>query len=320
MSDVIKSELKSDVQTIQRLKNSDEINLLEYIYVLVKHRWWIIGATVFGIVAGVVLAKLKGPTWVAEVVIAPKETETQKTPNLSSLGAFGGMVASQLSFGGNPGLDKMDRLLESRDFNARLIEKYDLLPELYRCEWPKLYAENWDSSANTWRNSFKKPQPLKVGKFLKNTFLKKNIKDNCMTLEVSSHDSAFSYTLASCYVEFLDKDIKERVRKDAKENVVYLEKQLAATGDPLTREKIQTLIADEIEKMMMVSNEAFSIVDPVYLQSKFREKRVYPILFGSVMFFFVAFVVVAGHTLFSSDKTEEDKRLIKMIVNELLFR
>ena len=320
MSEAIKSELKSDVQAKQEQKNPDEINLLEYIYALVKNKWWIIGAMVLGIVAGVVLAKLKGPTWVAEVVIAPKETEAQNTPDLSSFGALGGMVASQLSFRGNPGLDKIGRLLESRDFNARLIEKCDLLPEIYRYEWPKLYAEDWDSSANTWKKSFVKPQPLKIGKFLKDTFLKKNIKDNCMTLEVSSHDSAFSYTLATCYVKFLDEDIKESVGKDAKENVAYLEKQLIATEDPLMREKMQTLIADEIEKMMMVSNEAFSIVDPVYLQCKFREKRLYPILFGSGMFFLVVFFVVVGYMLSSSDKTEEDKRLIRMIVNELLFR
>jgi len=57
---------------------SDEINLLEYAYVLVKNKWWIIGLTVLGLVLGYVAAIIKGPTWVAEVMIAPHETESQK--------------------------------------------------------------------------------------------------------------------------------------------------------------------------------------------------------------------------------------------------
>ena len=44
----------------------DEINLLEYIYVLVKNKWWIIGLTIAGLVIGYIAALIKGPTWVAE--------------------------------------------------------------------------------------------------------------------------------------------------------------------------------------------------------------------------------------------------------------
>ena len=71
----------------------DEINLLEYIYVLVKHKWWIIGATILGLVGGYVAALIKGPTYVAEAVIAAKESENQKT---TSLAALSGMLASSL--------------------------------------------------------------------------------------------------------------------------------------------------------------------------------------------------------------------------------
>ena len=108
----------------------DEINLLEYIYALVKNKWLIIGLTVAGFAGGYFLALLKGPTWVADAVIAPKEAENQKQPNLSSFGAFGGLVANQLNIGGNASLDKIELLLDSRDFNARLIERYNLLPEM----------------------------------------------------------------------------------------------------------------------------------------------------------------------------------------------
>ncbi len=103
--------------------NPDEIRVLEYIYTLVKHKWRIIGFTLLGIIAGDVIALIKGPTWISEVIIAPKESNMQTTPNLSGLGAFGGIVASQLNITGNPGLDKIELILDSRKFHAEVIEK-----------------------------------------------------------------------------------------------------------------------------------------------------------------------------------------------------
>ena len=120
----------------------DEINLLEYIYVLVKNKWWIIGALVFGLVVGYIAAIVKGPTYITEAVIAAKENENKSTPNLSGLGAFSGLVASQLNIGGNPGLDKIDLILGSRKFSAEVIEKYNLLVPVMKNLSPKTYKKN----------------------------------------------------------------------------------------------------------------------------------------------------------------------------------
>lgn len=309
----------TNVQCAQAVHDPDEINLLEYIYAIVKHKWLIFGVTALGLIGGYIAARVKGPTWVAEVVIAPKEAESQKAPNLSSLGAFGGLVASQLNMGGDASLDKIETLLDSRDFNARLVEKYSLLPQVYKYKWPKSFKENWDSTANTWKKTFREPHRLDVGNTVKGTFLKKTTKENKMTLEISSRDSALSQTLAEAYLAFLDDDIKSSVRNDAKENVSYLERQLVTIGDPLLREKIQTLIADEIEKTMVVSKEAFRVVDPVYLQRKFKEKKLYPMVFGAGLFFMVVVLVVMGHAFGSAKKTEEDMALLTNIRKSLFL-
>jgi LPS O-antigen subunit length determinant protein (WzzB/FepE family) len=52
--------------------NPDEINLLEYINALVKHKWLIIGFTLPGLVAGYIAALIKGSPWAAETVMALK--------------------------------------------------------------------------------------------------------------------------------------------------------------------------------------------------------------------------------------------------------
>ncbi|MGB7567062.1 MAG: Wzz/FepE/Etk N-terminal domain-containing protein [Chitinivibrionales bacterium] len=307
-------------QTALSPRDPDEINLLEYAYVLVKNKWWIIGLTVFGLVLGYGAALIKGPTWVAEVLIAPHETESQKTPNLAGLGALGGLVASQLSFGGNASLDKIDLILDSREFGAKLIERYSLLPAIYKYQWPKDYQKSWDFSQNTWKADFIQPKPLDMGDFIKSKFLKKTTnKTNTMTLQIKSRDSTFSINLANNYIEYLNDYIKSNVQSDARENVSYLEKQLIAISDPLLREKIQGLIANEIEKEMVVSKEAFKVVDPVYLAKTFKEKRLYPLVFSFGLFFMTCLVLVFVQAFSSSDKTDEDRRLIEKIKKEMLL-
>ncbi|MBN2035447.1 MAG: hypothetical protein JW768_01775, partial [Chitinispirillaceae bacterium] len=229
--------------------NPDEINLLEYIYALVKHKWLIIGITLLGLIGGYIAALVKGPTWVAEAVIAPRETESQKSPSFAGLGALGGIVASQLNLGGNASLENIDLILDSREFGAKLIDHYSLLPAIYKQQWPKAYKKYRDTTAKSWKPEFIPPKPLEMGAFIKSNYLKKTLnKNNTLTMEIKSPDSAFSLHLGNHYVEFLNDYIKSSVQTEARENVAYLEKQLVAISDPLLREKIQSLIANEIEK------------------------------------------------------------------------
>jgi hypothetical protein len=296
----------------------DEINLLEYIYVLVKNKWWIIGAAVLGLVLGYVAAKIKGPSYVTEAVIAAKESSNSTTPNLSGLGMLGGMVASQLNISQNPGLDKLDLILGSRKFSAELIEKYNLLPEIYKNQNPKAYEKFYDSVKNEWRSDFKKPNILDVGSGLAATYLKREInKNSTMTIKIESKDSTFSDTLLSKYLQYLNDFIKASVQSDAKENVAYLDKQLLTVADPLLREKIQGLIANELEKEMLVSKEAFKIVDPPIRTYQFKQKKLFPIVFGAGFSFIVILAVMILHAFTSAQKTEEDKNLILKIKTEI---
>jgi uncharacterized protein involved in exopolysaccharide biosynthesis len=301
-------------------RDPDEINLLEYIYALVKNKWWVVGATLLGLLLGFGAAKIEGPRWVAEVIIAPKEVESQKTPNLSAFGAFGGIVASQLNMGGNASLDKIDLILDSREFNAKFVEKFNLVPVIYKLQWPKAYKNFWDSARQNWKPEFVQPKPLEMGGMVKSTYLKKTLnKNNTMTLKIQSKDSAFTIDCANNYISYLNDYIKLNVQADAKENVFYLEKQLNSIADPLLREKIQSLIASEIEKQMVVSKEAFRIVDPAYLLKTFREKRLYPLVFGFGLFFLALIIIMLKQAISSINKTEEDNRWMVKIKKELLL-
>jgi hypothetical protein len=300
-------------------RNPDEINLLEYLYVLVKHKKLIIGVTLAGLVLGFIAALIMGPTWVAEAVIAPKETETPNASSLTELGALGGLVASQLNLGGNASLDKIDLILESRDFGAKLIDKYSFLPVIYRYQWPRLFRKYWDPSQNKWKPTFDQPKPLDMGSYIKTKYLKKvkDTKMNTLVVKIQSKDSAFTINLATMYVDYLNDYIKADIQNDARENVAYLDTQLVKVMDPLLREKILGLIANEIEKEMVVSKEAFKVVDPVYLVKNSKAKKLYPLIFGLGIFFITSFITFFIHLFASLDKAKETASLIEQIKQEL---
>jgi hypothetical protein len=297
----------------------DQINLLEYMYALVHRKWWIIGATVLGLILGYSVASIKGPRYVADAVIAPRENDSQKMPNLSALGAFGGLVAGQLGLGANPGLDKIDIVINTKDFNASFIDQNNLLPQLYKYKWPKIYLKMWDPAKHDWKPEFQKPKRLDMGAFLKGAFVKNVInKNNTMTISISSKDSTFSMMVLNKYLDFLNNYIKTTIQNDANENVEYLNKQLETVADPLLREKFHGLIANEVEKAMLVSKEAFKIVDPVYQSKTFKEKKLYPVVFGFGLFFLTCLIIIFVYAFSAADKTEEDKKLIDKIKKEIL--
>lgn len=304
-----------------RMNDPDEINLLEYIYVLVKNKWWIIGAAVLGLVVGYALFVLQKPTYESEVIIAAKESESQKSPNFSSLGALGGIVASQLNIANSPGLDKIDQILGSRKFNAELIKKYDLLPQVFRNQFPKQYKLYFDSAKNEWKKEFIVPNLLSIGSAMKVKFLKKGInKDNTMVLKIVSRDSTFCDTLLSYYLQYLNVYIQTSVKNDAKENVSFLENQLISIADPLLREKLQSMIASELEKEMLISKEAFTIIDPPIRQAKYKIKMQHILILSFAFSFIIVVIITFSYALQSAQKTEEDRILLSKIKSGLFLK
>ena len=289
----------------------DEINLLEYFYVLIKNKWLIIALTILGFIGGYIVALIIGPKYVSDAVIAPRESESVKTPDISGLGMFGGMVMSQLKVGGNASLDNIDLILDSRKFNAEVVEKKELSP--------LVFPEQWDSVNNKWLSDFELPKFVDVGGYIKEEFLDKEInKNKTMNITIEHEDSLTSYKLLAAYLEYLDAFIREDVQRDAKENRDYLENQLIGVIDPLLRTKIQELIAKEVEKMMVVSKEAFKIIDPVFTYKSFKEKKLFPLVFAFGLFFLTVLFIVFKYAFFSGGKTEGDRILIDDIRREIV--
>jgi uncharacterized protein involved in exopolysaccharide biosynthesis len=301
--------------------SGDEINILELLYVFIKHKTLIIILCGIGFVGGFIAARFKAPTFIAEAVVTAKESERQSA-NLGALGAFGSL-AGQLNLAGNPGLDKIQLYLNSREFNAQVIDKYDLTNEIYAKAMPKLYRKYYDTTTGVWNEiegEFRLRRPKELTNVFNKEFFKQSVtKEGTLILEVKSSDSLFSYKVLDRFLEHLDYYIRTDIQTEAKENVSYLEKQLFTIPDPLLREKLQEKIAAEIEKAMVVSKEAFKVLDrPFCYKQRSREKILYPVAGFFVMFFISSVVLIFAHYIFGPGNTDsESRKWVDMIRKEL---
>lgn len=298
-------------------QHQDEINLLEYLYVLLKHKKLIITFFLTGIVLGLVFAVAKGPTWEASAVIAPRETETQSS-SLAGLGAFNGLVSGYLGMGGNASLEKIDVILASRSFFSELISKYNLAPLVLETVVSKKYSDKWDSNNSEWKDTTDTISTYALGGILADGVITHNIqKNNTMEIYVSSPDSSTAFTLLQHSIAYLDKYIRDQVETESKQNVNYLNDRMVGVSDPLLREKLLGIIAGELEKAMAVSNKAFRVIDPTFLEKKTGNKILYALAAGLGLSIFAVFVVISIYVFFGTSKSENDRVLIDGIVKEL---
>jgi hypothetical protein len=112
--------------------------------------------------------------------------------------------------------------------------------------------------------------------------------------------------------------IKSDVQSDAQNNITLLENQLSTISNPLLREKIQELIAQEVERKILISNSAYNLIDPPLRGMNFKEKRKYPLLAGAGFFFFSLLFFSIIFTLKYNIKSETNRQLLQKIVFKIV--
>jgi uncharacterized protein involved in exopolysaccharide biosynthesis len=183
------------------------------------------------------------------------------------MGGLGGLIGGQ--FGMNADLDKLEILVKNRDVVESVIRKHDLMPRLY----PKL----WDPVGKKWKGKPEKaPQMRKAIESVRNSHLEVlvNPKKQVVTVKVFAPDSVLARDLVGYLLEGLNAKLRTDAMEDAEANRRFLEEQMVAAADPLIREKIQQLIAAEIEKSMLVGTRAFEILErPVVPMERLKPQR-----------------------------------------------
>jgi uncharacterized protein involved in exopolysaccharide biosynthesis len=236
----------------------DEINLLDYVIVLLKYKWLIFGIVFVTGLSAVIITLMMPNIYRSEATIIPRQQEKSATSSaISALGAFSGMAGEFVGLGGGGDIDKFEVVLESRELARRVMEKYELMPELFE--------EHWDPIKKQWKENLAPTMQDAYRAIVGMLTVSRNRKTEVLTVKFDNEDPRFAKIMADNYLTELSESLREETLKDAAENKRFLQEQLEQTSDPLLKVKISELLAKEIEKETFARAQkyyGFIVLDP----------------------------------------------------------
>ena len=318
----------------------DEINLLDLWRVICKRKILIslmVLTSVFG--TGLYSLYMKD-IYSSKAVITPISSKEGGGGGLSSLAQqFGGLPG--ISLPGSSSSSEIVNLLKSNILREKMIERYNLLPVLF--------YEKWDEGKKDWKKGEKSGFSLNPFIYIQKVVaaikpktqnakpktqdqndgnptvwdglrmlhvmvkMNNNAKDNTITVSVDFHDPETAARMVEYFLTTLTDHMSGEAKRVASTNRKYLEEQLGATADPLIRQKIYNLIAQQIETSMMSEvkeNFAFKVIDPPRVpDNKIRPKRSQMVMLSLVASLFAGiFVAFFLEYIYKVRRLEEEAR------------
>ncbi|MBP1726641.1 MAG: putative rane protein [Deltaproteobacteria bacterium] len=294
----------------QPYPEEDEINLLDYLIVLLKHKRLIAGIVGGAAVLAVVVTILMTNIYRSEATITARQQEKAEGGSaLAALRGVAGIAGELVGFGSGGDVDKIETLLKSRELVRRVVEKNSLLPRLFEDDWDPKKKEWKENPAPTIQDAYKlfKDDLLTVSR---------DRKTNIVTVKIDHKDPQFAKQLVDHCLTELSETLREETLNDAAENQRFLREQLDKTFDALLREKISNLLAKEIEKETFARAQryySFIVLDPPVvsdLDKKVKPKRaLICILSVIVAGFFAVFAAFFAEYVHNVKASEDPERL-----------
>lgn len=246
----------------QPVHPDDVVDLGKYFAVLRKV-WWkiVLLSLAVGVVTLIGMFQLPN-MYQATAVITPATDERKQIPGLGALATFG------IDLGGPSKVEDLETLFNSNDLTFRVFKKYNL--------WPIAMADRYDSTTGklkaTWMDRAtgaasepKEPtywDAIRVArKALKISVNKKNGTLSVSFLAVSP---GYSPRIVGYYLEEAKNRLQEEALNRSMKNKKFIEAQLGKTIDPLTRDRLYSLLGQEAEKEMLAHNReqfGFKVID-----------------------------------------------------------
>lgn len=249
----------------------DEIDLAQAFMILWSKKRWIVACTFVAALIGIVYGFLTPSVYHAEAIIVLKERgQSGGLPQLlSQFGGTGGAAATPFALGSSS-VGKIEIILKGHELAEAVINTNNLMPVLFH--------DLWDSVLGTWKSKNPRKIPtirmgvrrLQGGMLAVETDDKKGL----ITVGANAGSPVLAKQLVEFYLVELNNKIRRDVLSDADSNRKYLETQLSYTFDPTLAEKIQNMMAAEIERSMLMSSQAFQIMEgPVVPEARTKPQR-----------------------------------------------
>jgi uncharacterized protein involved in exopolysaccharide biosynthesis len=262
---------------MKRELHDDEINLLDLVKVLLRHKGFIVKFVLVVMVGTAIAALLMTKIYESKAVISPVEAPAAQS-GLATMAAQFGIASPQSSnYSEIVGLLKSDilmqKVMEKGKFRDILFDKGDL--------------EDLSENEKVWEGI----------RLLKEDILavKENKKDNTIDISARYKDPAIAQSIAVTTLSELTDHMTAEAKRVAETNMRHLETQIVNAADPFVRQKIYSLIAQQIETAMMAEakeNFAFKVLDPPRVpDKKVKPKRILMVAIAFVVSLFLGILL-----------------------------
>ena len=304
--------------------NDDEINLLELWQVIWKRRKLVARIVAACVVLTVVGSLLMTNIYESKAVIMTVEAKSSGGGGMAAaLAAMGGGLGGMIGTPESASASEISMLLNSNILREKIINEYKLLPILF--------SDQWDEEKKTWKKGGFSLNPLTyVSKLitavkpadkkavkkdpgvpdiydglraLEKIISIQNVKgkglvskDTTINIAAQFEDPVIATNLVNYFVAALNDYMSREAKRVAAINKKYLEEQLLLNSDPLIKQKIYTMIAQQVETAMMAEvkeNFSFKVIDPPMVpDQKIKPKRAQMVVLSFVVSLFLAVFVV----------------------------
>ena len=240
----------------------DEIDLGEYFAILRKNGWKIV---LFSLAVGLVtlLVMFQFPDiYQATAVLTAAVDEKRPNPALGLLASLGVDVGSPTK------VEDLETLFKSNDLTVRVFRKYNL--------WPIVLPDRFDHATGKmkigWTDQLfggeKGPKApgdwdaIRAGKDRLKVFINKKVGTVSVSFESPSAEG--SANIVKYYLDEGKSRLQEEALDRATKNTKFIEEQIGKTVDALNRDRLYSLLGQEVEREMMARNReqfGFRVID-----------------------------------------------------------
>lgn len=209
---------------------------------------------------------LWGPRWYeAKVVLVPSASAGGLPVGLTQFSGLASLAGISLS--GDSESQVPMAVLKSKAFARQFIEDNDLLTQLF--------ANQWDAGSNKWKESWFRKEPDEqdaVDVFLTRVRgISEDKRTGIVFLTMTWKDPVSAARWANGYVETLNEWLRKDASVRARENIAFLQKEMAESTIPAMQQPLGRVIESEMQKLLLARGNkefAFRVVDPAIAPRK----------------------------------------------------
>jgi tyrosine-protein kinase Etk/Wzc len=199
----------------QAYPDEDEINLLDLLIVLAKHKAMILKVTLGAAILAVIVTLLMPNVYTGTVrLLPPQKNESSASAFLGQLGGLAGVAGGSLGIKNQA--DLYIAMLESRTLMEKIVKRFDL-QQVYKTK--------------TLTDTLKVLQGQ--------SSFSNDRKSGMITVEVSDHDPKRAADMTNAFVEELAQLMQNFALTDASQKRVFFEQQMKQAKDKLTDAEVR---------------------------------------------------------------------------------